>query len=487
MKRMMNLRKSILLSVLTIGLSMVANAQDGQKIYETTCSVCHILGKDATGPNLVGIKAKWEGEEENLYQWVLNPGELIASGKSERALVAEQFSPAPMLPQDLTLEEAKAVIEYADSYEAPAPTATQATDQLESINASSDISNEIVYVDNYENNLTIFKVFLFIILILLLGIYVVSRSTSALISSEMYREKIAELHNKSKNSGKALTLLLVLGFVGVSQIASALSFTGPTAEAKELELWVYVTGADINALLIITLLLLAFLLHMVNMFYKTLRLIKPKVVKLNAQGKPQTSSFTQALTGATPIEEEYKVDMGHEYDGIRELDNPMPPWWVALFVITIIFSVVYVFHYHILGTGDLQQAEYERSMANAKIEVAAYRKANAMNVDETNATLMEDNADLMTGKALYQNKCALCHTEDGRGEIGPNLTDKAWIYGGDIKDVYKVIKLGAPKGMPAHESTFNPIEIQQVASYVLHLEEISEADGGKAPEGEIVD
>src|SRR5690554_1756885 len=187
---MMNLKKSLFLSILTIGLSIVANGQDGKEIYESKCSVCHILGKDATGPNLVGIKAKWEGEEENLYQWVLNPGELIASGKSERALVAEQFSPAPMLPQDLTLEEAKAVIEYADSYEAPAPTATQATDQLESINASSDISNEIVYVDNYENNLTIFKVFLFIILILLLGIYVVSRSTSALISSEMYREKI---------------------------------------------------------------------------------------------------------------------------------------------------------------------------------------------------------------------------------------------------------------------------------------------------------
>ncbi|RYM32052.1 c-type cytochrome [Brumimicrobium glaciale] len=487
MKRMMNLRKSILLSVLTIGLSMVANAQDGQKIYETKCSVCHILGKDATGPNLIGVKAKWEGEEENLYEWVLNPAKLIESGKSERAKVAEQFSAAFMTPQNISLEEAKAVIEYADSYEAPAPEPTQATEQIASINASSNNSADVVYVDNYEENLTIFKLFLFIILVLLFGIYVVSRSTSALISSELYHEKIAELHNKSKKSGKIMTLLLVLGFVGTSQIASALSFTGPTAAAEELELWVYVTSADINALMIITLLLLGFLLHMINMFYKSLRLIKPKVIKVNAEGKPQTSSFTQALTGATPVEEEYKVDMGHDYDGIRELDNPMPPWWVALFGITILFAVVYIFHYHILGTGDLQQAEYENSMAKAKIEVAAYRKANAMNVDETNATLMEDTADLMAGKALYQNKCALCHTEKGGGEIGPNLTDNSWIYGGDIKDVYKVIKLGAPRGMPAHESAFNPIEIQQVASFVLHLENVSEADGGKAPEGDIVD
>src|SRR5690554_4258758 len=126
MKRMMNLKKSILLSVLTIGLSIVANGQDGKEIYETKCAVCHILGKDATGPNLIGIKAKWEGEEENLYEWVINPGELIASGKSERAKVAEQFSPAFMTPQDLTMEESIAVIEYADTDEAPAAEAPAA-------------------------------------------------------------------------------------------------------------------------------------------------------------------------------------------------------------------------------------------------------------------------------------------------------------------------------------------------------------------------
>ncbi|HLW29413.1 MAG TPA: c-type cytochrome [Brumimicrobium sp.] len=483
MKRMMNLKKSILLSVLTIGLSIVANGQDGKEIYETKCAVCHILGKDATGPNLIGIKAKWEGEEENLYEWVINPGELIASGKSERAKVAEQFSPAPMLPQDLTLDEAKAVIEYADTYEAQAAAPAPSTDQaaVETVTSSDE---NITYVDNYEKNLTMFKFFLFIIGILLLGIYVVSRSTSALISSEMYHAKIAELHNKSKKGGKALTLILVLGFVGTSQISNALSFSAPNASAAELELWAYVTSQDLNALLVITLLLLAFLLHMINMFYKALRLIKPVDAKAAEQ---QAANFTRALTGATPIEEEHKVDLGHDYDGIRELDNPMPPWWVALFVVTIIFSVVYVFHYHILGTGDLQEAEYNRAMAKAKIEVAEYRKKNAMNVDETNATLMEEVSDLMAGKALYQNNCAVCHKEDGSGEIGPNLTDGYWNYGGDVKDVFKVIKEGAPKGMPAHESTFNPIQIQQVASYVLHFDEVSQADGGKEPEGEKVE
>lgn len=483
MKRMMNLRKSILLSILAIGLSIVANSQDGQKLYETKCSVCHILGKDATGPNLVGIKAKWEGEEDYLYEWVIDPGKLIESGKSERAKIAEQFSPAPMLPQDLTLEEVKAVIEYADTYEVPAAAAPAATETAATV-GSATTEGEVVYVDNYENNLTLFKLFLFIIMVLLFGIYVVSRSTSALIASELYREKITEINKDSTKSKKILTLLLLIGFIGTSQIASALSFTGPTPAAKELELWVYVSSGDLNALMIITLLLLIFLLYMINMFYKTLRLIKPKPQKVNADGRPAQSTFVQALTGAVALEDEHKVDLGHDYDGIRELDNPMPPWWVALFVVTIIFSVVYVFHYHILGTGDLQEAEYNRSMAKAKIEVAEYREKNAMNVDETNATLMEDASDLASGRELYQTNCAVCHKDDGRGEIGPNLTDAYWNYGGDIKDIFKVIKEGAPKGMPAHESILNPIQIQQVASFILHFDEVSQADGGKEPEGE---
>jgi cytochrome c oxidase cbb3-type subunit 3 len=486
MKKMMNLRKSVLLSVLTMGLAIVANGQDGKAIYDSKCSVCHILGKDATGPNLIGVKAKWEGEEENLYEWVLNPAKLIESGKSERAKVAEQFSASFMTPQNISLEEAKAVIEYVDTWEPPAAASNLPTDAVTSVgNATGEES--VTYVNNYEKNLKLFKVFLFIILILLLGIYVVSRSTSALISSEMYREKIADIHNRSKNGGKALTVLLIIGFLGTSQMASALSFTAPNSATAELELWVYITSADLNALVIITLLLLGFLLHMINMFYKSLRLIKPKKVVVKADGTPKTGTFVQALQGGVSIEDEYKVDLGHDYDGIRELNNPMPPWWVAGFIISIIFAVVYMFHYHILGTGDLQMAEYNKSMATAKIEVTAYRKANAMNVDETNATLMEEQSDLMAGKALYKNNCAVCHTENGGGEIGPNLTDNHWVYGNDIKDVYLVIKKGAPKGMPAHESKFNPIEIQQVASFVLHFDEISEADGGKAPDGEILE
>src|SRR5690349_16147446 len=94
----------------------------------------------------------------------------------------------------------------------------------------------------------------------------------------------------------------------------------PTPSAVVLELWVYVTSQDLNALVVITILLFAFLLHMINMFYKALRLIKHKDKKADEE---QAASFTRDLTGATPIEDEDKVDLGHDYDGIRELDNPM--------------------------------------------------------------------------------------------------------------------------------------------------------------------
>jgi cytochrome c oxidase cbb3-type subunit 3 len=163
----------------------------------------------------------------------------------------------------------------------------------------------------------------------------------------------------------------------------------------------------------------------------------------------------------------------------------MPPWWLAGFFISIVFAVVYMFHYHVLGTGDLQTAEYEKSMIEGDKEVQAYLDKMAMNVDETNATLMEDEGDLMKGKELFINNCAVCHTDNGRGATGPNLTDNYWIYGGDIKDVYKVIRKGAPNGMPEHQSKFNPIQIQQVASYVLHFEEIPQSKGGKEPQGEL--
>lgn len=469
----------LFLSLLILAFGNSAFAQDGEALFKTKCGACHIMGKDGTGPNLQGVKAKWEGEEEFLYEWVQNSPKVIAEGKSQRAQEVKDYSPTSMTPQDVTIEEAKAIIDFTDSWTPPAPKAETVKGE----------SGEVVFVPDYRKNLTLLYVLIAVIAFLLLSILIVSKSTSALIRSDLFKQKIAEIQKKG-NSGKMSTLLMIL-FVGVSTQAAAFSTTIPQL-AENKNLWLYVENTDLYVLLIIALLLLGFLMHMVRMFYGVLKVMKPEAETEAEAIKNRISirrkrrrNLSRALTGATPIEEEHKIDLGHDYDGIRELDNPMPPWWLAGFFISIVFSVVYLFHYHVLGTGDLQEVEYEKVMAREDAKVKEYLKAQAMDVDETNATLMTERADLRSGKSLFLNNCAVCHTENGSGEVGPNLTDEYWVYGGDIKDVFKVIRKGTPNGMPEHQSKFNPIQIQQVASYILTLDKISEERGGKEPEGEL--
>lgn len=216
-------------------------------------------------------------------------------------------------------------------------------------------------------------------------------------------------------------------------------------------------------------------------FMEMLRTVKPEMVKKRSIRRRKT--VNKVLTDAVPVEEEASILMHHEYDGIQELDNNLPPWWVWGFYFTIGFAIVYVFNYHILGTADLQIEAYNKEIARAEKEVSEYMEKMAMNVDETNATLMTDAKDLSAGKGIFEANCSSCHLNNGAGEIGPNLTDKYWIYGYDIKEIFGTVKNGTGKGMPEHNSKLNPVQIQQVSSYVLSMDEVK----GKAPDGEIIE
>lgn len=471
------IKTGIILGVLLLAiLPLKTIAQNGEAIFKSKCASCHIMGRDGTGPNLQGVKSRWEGEEEYLYEWVLNAPKVFAEGKSQRALVVKNYSPTDMPIQDVSLDEAKAIIDYVDNWTPPV---------VVEKGPEGTASGSTVFVPDYERNLTIFYVMLGLVFLLLLSILVVSNSTSALIKSDAFKQKILDIkQSKGKNLGGLALLVL---FVGSTGNASALSTTVPEM-AKKDNLWLYVENSDLYTLLIIALVLVGVLLHMIRMFYGVLKVINPETKvslteRVSARKKKQ-SSLTRILTGAIPVEEEHKIDLGHDYDGIRELDNPMPPWWLAGFFISIVFAVIYMFHYHVLGTGDLQEAEYAKVMERENAKVQEYLKAQAMDVTEDNVTLMTENDDLMKGKSLFVNNCAVCHKEDGRGEAGPNLTDDYWIYGGDIKDVFRVIKKGAPNGMPEHQSKFNPIQIQQVSSYVLSMDYVSPEQGGKPAEGD---
>jgi len=176
----------------------------------------------------------------------------------------------------------------------------------------------------------------------------------------------------------------------------------------------------------------------------------------------------------------------HNYDGIRELDNPLPPWWRYLFYLTILFGVFYLGYYHLFD-GPSQTESFQSEMALAELEIEAYKKVAVDFVDASNVSLLTDTASLEAGEKLYIANCAVCHRNDGGGGIGPNLTDKYWILGGDIKGVFQSIaKGGRPgKGMIAWDASLRPSEIQQLSSYILTMQG-TQPENPKAPEGDLI-
>jgi cytochrome c oxidase cbb3-type subunit 3 len=188
---------------------------------------------------------------------------------------------------------------------------------------------------------------------------------------------------------------------------------------------------------------------------------------------------------STPVEEEGTILLDHDYDGIKELDNVLPPWWVNLFYVCIVFAVIYLIRFHILD-GKGQEAEFETEMAEAKIAVEEYKKTAKDLIDANSVTQLTDPADIAKGQDIFQSNCVACHRPDAGGAIGPNLTDEYWLLGGGIKNVFHTITEGGRdgKGMVAWKGTLKPSEIQLVASYVLSLKGSTPKEP-KEPQGEI--
>jgi cytochrome c oxidase cbb3-type subunit 3 len=195
---------------------------------------------------------------------------------------------------------------------------------------------------------------------------------------------------------------------------------------------------------------------------------------LEAAKKPTESWWSRQYkkwTDAVPIEKEKDVLLDHNYDGIRELDNSLPPWWVAMFYLSIGFAVVYFSYYHILDYGPSSAEEYEMEQEKAQEQVQAYLATQANLVDETNAELLTDEQSLAMGKSIYDVNCVSCHGAQGEGGIGPNFADKYWIHGGDVKDLFRTIKYGVPeKGMISWKSQLRASDMHRVASYILSMQ-----------------
>ena len=219
-----------------------------------------------------------------------------------------------------------------------------------------------------------------------------------------------------------------------------------------------------------------FLLIALVALNKSLNAIKYLQAKQEAEKTGEevevTSGLMQSLTDAVPIEKEADILLDHDYDGIKELDNNLPPWWIYGFYMTIVWAVVYMVVYHVTGSAPLQDEEFTNEMAQAKIEVDAYLALKGDLVDENTVTLLEGAEDLAAGREIFKANCVACHAADGGGGIGPNLTDNYWVNGdGGIVEVFKVIKYGGrpAKGMLAWKEQLSPTKIQQVSSFVMSL------------------
>jgi len=193
----------------------------------------------------------------------------------------------------------------------------------------------------------------------------------------------------------------------------------------------------------------------------------------------------QNLLGQTPIEDEAEIILDHNYDGIKELDNNLPPWWIYGFYASIVFAAVYLLRYHVFS-GPTQIDELETELADARIAIETYKKTTKNLVDINTVTQLTEAADLSAGKTIFESNCVACHMADGGGGIGPNLTDPNWILGGDIKSIFKTVSEGgrSGKGMIAWKQQLKPLEIAQVSSYVLTFEGTTPANP-KVPEGDV--
>lgn len=175
---------------------------------------------------------------------------------------------------------------------------------------------------------------------------------------------------------------------------------------------------------------------------------------------------------------------GHSYDGITEYDNPLPTWWIATFMGTIIFAFLYFVHYEI-GGGPTLKDELKVSMK----ELESLKPASApVESEEELKKYLKDPNMVNLGMATFQAKCAACHGPELQGLVGPNLTDKNWIHGkGHMQDIVSVIRKGVPeKGMPAWEAILKNDEVISLATFIYNKKG-SNPPNAKAPQGELIE
>lgn len=190
------------------------------------------------------------------------------------------------------------------------------------------------------------------------------------------------------------------------------------------------------------------------------------------------------ILGLRPLSEEKDMMLDHKFDGIAELDNPTPAWFMWLFYGSIVWGFGYLMYFHVLGYGKLQDEEYAVEMAEARAAKIEYLAKSSNNIDENSVKISNAEDEISSGQSIYNTNCVACHGDKGQGLVGPNLTDEYWLHGGSINNIFKTVKYGIPeKGMISWEKMLTPKQISDVSNYILSLKGSNPANG-KAPQGD---
>lgn len=290
---------------------------------------------------------------------------------------------------------------------------------------------------------------------------------------------------KNKADKIVLTIIILIGFSLFSQpgfaqttVANAVKETANYGGLSANNFWAFV------AVIIIEVAAIMFLAFSIKRIYQELLPETAAAAKTSRLREWWSLLDKKFFTRAVAVEQEADVLLDHDYDGIKELDNALPPWWKYGFIITIVIAFVYLGYFHAFGSGKNPTEEYAAEIEKATIEKEIYEANNKDKVDENNVP-MADAAGIKAGQIIYETNCVACHVKDGGGNVGPNLTDDYWIHKGSLNDIYKTIKIGYPeKGMQSWDKQFSPKEISQIASYVKSLRGIKPA-APKVPQGDL--
>lgn len=295
-----------------------------------------------------------------------------------------------------------------------------------------------------------------------------------------------QLLDKSRNDSKIFSVVLLAGFSLLSQVSMAQdaatkivavplpNYGGLTASAYYM--FLTVIGMELVVIL--------FLAFSIRRMYTELL---PEKIKPQAADSKLAALWTKMdsklFTKAVPFDKEADILLDHDYDGIKELDNSLPPWWKYGFYITIGIAFIYLLNFHVLGIGLNPTQEYNAEMEHARIKKEIYEANNKDRIDENNVP-MADADGIKAGQRLFEANCVACHLKDGGGNVGPNLTDDYWLHKGSLNDIYATIKLGYPdKGMQSWSSQFTPKEISFLTGYIKTLKGTKPA-APKAQQGE---